>query len=225
MRIDVAYKDKLLQESAAFLSERLETCSQLPALKLDELDPASTALVIVDMVNGFAVEGAMASPRVGELISPIASLAARCAQRNIRICAFADTHTSDSVELESYPPHCLRGTAEAAVCQEITDAAPCHVIEKNSTNGFLEPAFEAWMRENPGVDTYILVGDCTDICVMQFALTMKAWHNSRNRALRMLIPVPLVETYDASGHPADTLNCFSLYFMQAAGAELFAAVE
>lgn len=225
MRIDTADKDKLLEEGAAFLSSQLGTLSRLPALKLEELAPASVALVIIDMVNGFAREGAMSSPRVGQLVSPIAALASRCAALGIKICAFADTHTSDSVELESYPPHCLRGTAEAMVCEEIAGAAPCHIIAKNSTNGFLEPDFETWMRENPGVDTYILTGDCTDICVMQFALTLKAWHNTRNRALRILIPVSLVETYDAPGHPAEPLNCFALYAMQAAGAELFSAAE
>lgn len=220
MKIDSINTEKLLQEGSAFFSELQAQYSQLPVQRLEELEPASTALIIVDMVNGFAKEGAMSSPRVGELISPIASLASRCAARGIKICAFADTHTADSVELESYPPHCLRGTDEAAVCTEITASAPCHIVEKNSTNGFLEPAFTQWMQANPELDTFILTGDCTDICVLQFALTLKAWHNTHNRALRMLVPLSMVDTFDAPGHPAEPLNYLSLYLMQAAGAEI-----
>lgn len=62
------------------------------------------------------------------------------------------------------------------------------MIEKNSTNGFLEPVFAAWLRDNPQIDTYIVTGDCTDICVLQFVLAAKAWHNARNRAAARLPP-------------------------------------
>lgn len=203
------------------LPDLLASLEKLEDMDLSALDSDRTALFIVDMVNGFAVEGAMSSPRVGEMIAPIAKLAARCHEAGIPVVAFADHHTADSIELESYPPHCLAGTDEARLCQEIAEAGPCTLIEKNSTNGFLEPVFAAWLRDNPDIDTYVVAGDCTDICVLQFVLAAKAWHNARNRPLRLILPIDLVDTFDAPGHPADLMNLAALSLMRSAGAALY----
>ena len=210
----------LQTQAEALFSPLLSALEQREDLALASLAPSRTALFVVDMVNGFAVEGAMASPRVGLMAGPIAALVRRCREAGIQVVAFADTHAPDSIELESYPPHGLAGTQEARLCREIEEAGPDTVIEKNSTNGFLEPVFAAWLRDNPQIDTYIVTGDCTDICVLQFVLAATAWHNARNRPLRVCLPLPLVETFDAPAHPADLMNLTALSLMRSAGAEL-----
>lgn len=224
----LADKESLLQQAADNLLAWQEEMRSLPDMSLDSFDPKTTALFIVDMIVGFAVKGALASPRIGELISPIAELTTRCQALGIPIVAFADTHSPDSMELTAYPPHCLRGTEESWLCPEILQALEQHgrgsftLIEKNSTNGFVEPAFEQWLKarhHNP-LTTYIVVGDCTDICISQFALTAKAWHNTRDLPLRVLVPLALNDTYDSPGHPADAMNLFSLVAMRQSGIEL-----
>ena len=194
--------------------------SVLSDRSLHDFDPAHTALIIVDMVNGFAVSGALSSPRVGALISPIASLTAACTQHELPIAACADTHEPDSLELETYPPHCLRGTPEAQLCDAIASAGQITIIPKNSTNGFLEPAFTDWLAQHPDITTFLVVGDCTDICVLQFVLTAKAWFNTLNRAAEMIVPLTLTDTFDAPGHPADFMNALSLLLMQKGGISL-----
>lgn len=213
------------RQAANSAANFLAQAEKLPSLSLADFQPATTALIVVDMINGFALEGALSSPRVGELIEPIAALAAKCGQAGIPVVAFADCHTVDSTELESYPPHCLRGTTETAVCRPIAEACSYTRIEKNSTNGFVEPAFADWMAAHPQVDTYIVVGDCTDICIQQFVLTLKAWYNTRNRPCRIVLPLALLDTFNAPGHEADVVNVFSLQFMQAAGAQLCAEIR
>ena len=84
--------------------------------------------------------------------------------------------------------------------------------------------FELWRREHATATTYLVTGDCTDICVLQFVLSAKAWHNTRNLPLRILVPTALTDTFDAPGHPADTLGAAALYLMEAAGAELYGDV-
>ena len=79
-------------------------------------------------------------------------------------------------------------------------------------------------REHATATTYLVTGDCTDICVLQFVLSAKAWHNTRNLPLRILVPTALTDTFDAPGHPADTLGAAALYLMEAAGAELYGDV-
>ena len=219
-------KNAFLSRCAQELSALYDEFAALPDLPLSALDPHSTALIVVDMVNGFAREGALASPRVGALAAPIAALTRACRKKGMPVVAFADTHTPDSAELAAYPPHCLRGTAESELVPEMRECAgedmpgSFTLIEKNSTSGFVEPVFDAWRRENPHIGAYVVVGDCTDICIHQFALTAKAFANTRNRPLRVIIPAALADTFDAPGHAADLANAAALYSLRANGAEL-----
>lgn len=66
------------QEKTAFVAQCTKTVSAvydhlttLPGVPLSAL-PGTAALIVVDLVNGFAKEGAMYSPRVEALISPTA---------------------------------------------------------------------------------------------------------------------------------------------------------
>ena len=91
----------LQTQAEALFSPLLSALEQREDLALASLAPSRTALFVVDMVNGFAVEGAMASPRVGLMAGPIAALVRRCREAGIQVVAFADTHAPDSIELES----------------------------------------------------------------------------------------------------------------------------
>ncbi len=67
-------KNKFLKSSVEALGEIFDMLEKLPAIQLKDLQGKQTALVIVDMVNGFAREGALKSPRVEGLIPEIAEL-------------------------------------------------------------------------------------------------------------------------------------------------------
>ena len=95
---------------------------------------------------------------------------------------------------------------------------------KDSTNGFVEPAFEKWREAHPSIRRYLVVGDCTDICVSQFALTAKAWHNTRRIPLQVMVPLSLVDTYDGGAHQADLMNLTALYSMYSGGVELYSHI-
>ena len=108
-------------EAAAFAGELHDKLAALPSLALSTLDSESTALFVVDMVEGFARQGVMASPRVEALIAPIAALAGRCEAADIPVVAFADTHAPDSLELEV--------AEEAASAVLFYVAAQCNSME------------------------------------------------------------------------------------------------
>lgn len=198
--------------------------SSLPSLDLSSLPPEETALFLVDLIEGFAREGPLSSPRVEALLSPAAALLRQCRSQGIACVAFADTHTPDSLELHSYPPHCLRGSREAEICRELSEVGGYTLIPKDSTNGFVEPAFEKWREAHPSIRRYLVVGDCTDICVSQFALTAKAWHNTRRIPLQVMVPLSLVDTYDGGAHQADLMNLTALYSMYGGGVELYSHI-
>ncbi|PYG90187.1 nicotinamidase-related amidase [Ruminiclostridium sufflavum DSM 19573] len=218
-------KKDFLSRSTGALDKIFDMLAELPELKLEELKGNNTALVIVDMINGFAKEGALSSVRVYELIPGIAGLSVLCDRLEIKKLAFADCHTEESPEFGAYPKHCIAGSSEGEIVDEIKKTGGYILILKNSTNGFLEESFQKWLKENQDTDTFIITGDCTDICVQQLAVTLKAWFNMRNKASRIIVPIDMVDTYDFGLHDGELMNATALYNMIINGIEVVRGVK
>ena len=193
----------------------------LPSAAAETLCDDKTALVIVDMVNGFLTEGVLSSPRAASVLPAVEQLL-RFAKAHFRFpsVAFADCHEPDCIEFQSFPPHCIRGTSESELAPSLQTIGGYQRIQKNSTNGFLAPAFQDYLNRQPEIERIVVCGVCTDICVLQFALTLKTYCNQNDRKLEVLLPVNAVETYDAPGHNADLLQAAALQIMQQAGITL-----
>lgn len=215
----------LLQEAPALVGRWLEHVMEAKALALASLPVERTALLIIDMVNGFAREGALASPRVEALIPAIARLQEQAKERGLPILAFGDCHPADSLEFNAYPPHCIQGTTESEMVAELAVVGGYLFIPKNSTNGCIEPAFQSWLAEHPAVDTFVVVGDCTDICILQFALTLKTQFNRQNRVSRIIVPINGVDTFNAPNHDGDLLHVAALNIMIGNGIEVVSQIE
>lgn len=198
----------------------LENFSTLREISVKDLPVKKTALIVIDMVNGFVKKGPMSSLRIYEINQKVASLVKICNSYGISCVAFTDVHTANSPEFLAYPPHCLVNTKECQLTEEIKKAGFLFIVPKNSTNGFLEPVFKYWLEKNPEIDHFIIVGDCTDLCINQFSTTLKAEFNRRNQFSRICIPMNLVETFDSDFHNGDFMNLISLYEMQLNGIEL-----
>ena len=107
------------------------------------------------------------------------------------------------MELLSYVPHCLAGSDECKVVDELLDIKNLEIIPKNSTNGF----FAIDVNILNDIDNVVVVGDCTDICIYQFVVTLKAYFNEKNINKNIVVPMNLVDTYDIPFvHPGDLLN-------------------
>lgn len=206
-------KKDFLEKSNAALSTMYDTFLALDKLKIEEFDKEDTALIVVDLVNGFMREGMLKSSRVEEIIESCKELMRKCEEHGMEILAFADWHEDNSAEFQSYPPHCIGGTSEAELVDEIREFGKYKIIKKNSTNGFMEDEFRNWLFEHDNIKNFIVVGDCTDICVMHFALSMKTYFNSKNQIKRIIIPIDSVETYDLNEHEGDLMNIMSLQML------------
>lgn len=199
--------ENLLKE----LESLKENLNNLSIENISNFDLKKTSLFIVDINNGFAKNGALYSPRVEALISPIANFTKHLSSNEIaNIIAFTDCHTPESIELLSYPSHCLENDLESQIVDELKFIENIHILPKNSTNGFF--ALEDLNFNN--IDNIIIVGDCTDICIYQFAVTLKAYFNQQNISKNIVVPINLVDTYDIpSVHPAELLNIVFLNSM------------
>lgn len=213
-------KDVFLKTAAQAAADIYDAvCFSSKETALTDLNIGSTALIVVDMINGFVKKGALSSPNALSVNEKIAGLLRSCNTLNIPAVCFADSHSRQSTQFRDFPEHCIAGTDESSITDEIA-VGKFKLIPKNSTNGFLEPAFAAWLKENDKVDTFIITGCCTDLCILQFALTLKADFNRRNRSSRVIVPAELTATYDAPRHSSPFIDSMSYYNMLLSGIEV-----
>lgn len=219
-----------------FLAYLDEWLADLPEKTLEEIAPipGETAVISVDLIKGFCSIGPLASPRVNSIVPAVVALFKRGWARGIRhIVLTQDTHEPDAVEFGSFPPHCVRGTAESETVEAIQSLSfypEITIIEKNSIHSGLNTGLSAWLDDHPEINTFLIVGDCTDLCVYQMAMHLRLDANARQLQRRVIVPAVNVDTYDtpievarAGGffpHPGDFLHATFLYHMALNGVEV-----
>lgn len=231
----------LIQKSIPFLEYVLNWQANLPGLKLEDVcsAPGKTAIISIDVINGFCYEGPLSSPRVKAIIEPIVDLFKRSWELGVHsILLCQDSHDPRAVEFGEFPPHCVRGTREAETVPEIKQL-PFYdymvLMEKNSINPALGTGLDDWTIDHPEKETYIAVGDCTDLCTYQLAMYLKTEANSRMNRRRVIVPANMSDTYDlpvetarqigAFPHDGDLLHALFLYHMALNGVEVVKALD
>jgi len=194
------------------------------AINLEDLSKEKTAIIIVDMVNGFVHEGPLSSPRVVEIIDNLVKLNGKT--KGYKKIFFLDNHEENSVEFKNYAKHCIKGSSEAEIIPSLRGEITINhknttLIPKNSTNAFHAPEFKVWLDDNEKyIENYIIAGCEVDICVSQFATTLKTYFNQKNINRRIIVPIDSVETFDFGTHQGDLMKIISLWEMQSNGIEI-----
>ena len=229
-------------ESGPFLDWLAQWEATLPSLDLEAVvvEPAGAALAAVDLTRGFCCEGPLASPRVASIIPAAVRLFQRAYDLGVRNFLLPqDTHRADAIEFSAYPPHAVGGTAESETIDELRTLPFSDlfvVIPKNSVSCDIGTDLEPWLDAHPAVNTFIIAGDCTDICVYQLAMFLRLRANVLElREVRVVVPADCVETYDlpvetatqlgALPHDGDLLHRIFLYHMALNGVEVVRHLE
>jgi nicotinamidase-related amidase len=204
-------------------------------------------LVFVDVLKGFCDVGPLASPRVREMVKPVSELAQTLIAQGLpteNIIFLNDDHPADAVEFTAFAPHCVQGTVEAEVVDELKpvfDAPGVQLFSKNATNGLFGVNGEGvrfcdWLERvfAAGPSSFIVVGDCTDLCIYQNAMGIRLLANQVNAQAQVIVPVSHVRTYDlpvetaeqigAMAHHADLMDTVFLYHMQLNGIKLISGI-
>ncbi|GAA0738549.1 isochorismatase family cysteine hydrolase [Clostridium oceanicum] len=196
-------------------------------LDINELKKEDTALVVVDVIRGFSDIGVLATDRTQKIEKDLVSLIKKISGSDKIF--FIDSHTKESTEFKSFPVHCLEDSEETELVTWLKDKDiiddKSTFIKKNSTNGFHAIGFKKWLKNHGHINNYIITGVCTDICVSNFALTLKTFFDQHNLDKRIIVPINTVETYDMGSHDADLMNIFTLYNMKTNGIEIVKRVE
>lgn len=193
-----------------------------------------TALISVDVTNAFCRSGNLASDRIARIIPPVVQLLNLAWEKGLRdIILLHDCHTANAEEFGAFPQHALCGTDESEAVDEIRSLPfykSIRIIEKNSIHPAHDTGFTRWLDANPRINTFIVIGDCTDLCVYQTAMHLRTTANAADLQRRVIIPENCVDTYDfpveaalesnAEPHPADLIHKLFLHHMQLNGIEI-----
>lgn len=231
----------LVQSAQPFLEYLQDWMTALPVLQPDTTfaGPQTCAILSVDVEEGFCSLGPLASPRVAAIAPRIASLLEAAWTRGVRHMALLqDTHDPQAVEFSAWPPHCISGTDEAksaAALRELPFYDQLPVIPKNSISSNLNTGLEAWLAQRPQLKTFVVVGDCTDLCTYQLAMFLRMDANARQLDRRVIVPADCVDTYDYTlnqaringglPHPGDLMHAVFLYHMALNGIEVVASIR
>lgn len=232
-------KINLVDRSRPFLVYLSDWYDRLPVVALADVvgqEPDKVAVFSIDMVNGFCREGPLASERVGTLVEPVVDVVRRAYDLGVRALVLAqDTHDPNTPEFAAYPPHCVAGTSESqavAELQELPFAGEMVTIEKNSLSMDIGTSFSSWMHEHQHLETFIVVGDCTDLCVYSSAMHLRLYANAHNLQRRVIVPANAVDTFDTpvstarelgiKAHDGDLHHILFLHHMALNGIEVVA---
>jgi nicotinamidase-related amidase len=205
----------LQQRSAPYLDFLEAWLADLPDLSLDDTIAHAgsvdrIAIVSVDLIVGFCHSGPLSSPRVAAILPAVRALMEHAKDAGItKVVLAQDTHRPDAEEFGSYPPHCVAGTEESMTAPELSSlpfADGFTIVEKNSISSVIDPAFTEWESQHGPFSTYIVVGDCTDLCVYQAAMALKVRSVSQHLGQRVIVPENCVATYDIPVETAARLN-------------------
>src|SRR3990172_12343525 len=107
----------------------------------------ANVVLVVDMLRGFLEEGhpLYCGEPARRIIPNVRRLLEEERARGSHLVFACDNHASDDREFEMFPPHCIRGTAEAEVIPELADLAE-DVLPKTRYSAFYGTPLERKLR-------------------------------------------------------------------------------
>ncbi|KDP29992.1 hypothetical protein JCGZ_18759 [Jatropha curcas] len=209
-------------------------------------------LVLVDIINGFCTLGAgNLAPRapnrqISRMINESATLARAFCDKKWPVLAFLDSHQPNKPE-DPYPPHCITGTDESNLVpalQWLEKEPNVTIRRKDCFDGFVgsieddgSNVFVDWIKNNQ-IKSIVVVGVCTDICVLDFVCsTLSARNHGLVAPLEDVVvyssgcatfDVPLHvarNTKGALAHPQELMHHVGLYMAKERGAIIASEVS
>ena len=188
---------------------------------MNKIKTAKKLIIFVDINNGFAKVGNMADPYIQHIVPESKRLLKHFLKMGYAAAFVKDWHDENSVEFMRYPIHCKGGTYEAQMVDELLPyESEVLVFHKNSTSAMFAPDFMEMLAQMEGLEEVVIVGCCTDICVMNLAIPLQNYFDEHNRVVKIVIPKNAVETYDAPHHKRDEYNEMAFKFMMQTGIKI-----
>ncbi|NHN61040.1 MULTISPECIES: cysteine hydrolase family protein [Halorussus] len=139
-------------------------------------DPESTAVVVVDMQNGFChPDGSLYAPASEDAIDDVTDVVAGAREAGASVVytrdvhppgQFEDSHYYD--EFDRWGEHVLEGSWDAELHEDLDVRETDHVVEKHTYDAFYRTDLEGYL-DTHGVDDLLLCGTLANVCVLHTA--------------------------------------------------------
>jgi nicotinamidase/pyrazinamidase len=170
---------------------------------------AGRVLIVVDTQEGFTRKGNLASEACTAAIPRIVRIVEKERAAGTPVIFTKDSHREGDPEFEMFPPHCIVGTEEHDLVEELREFEPdaVAVVQKTRYSAFHGTKLEEILRDLDPDEVHV-AGLCTDICVLHTTADL------RNRDYRVVVRKDGVETFDAPGHASKDVNRWALSHME-----------
>jgi ureidoacrylate peracid hydrolase len=154
--------------------------------RIIDFNPATTAILVVDMLNDFFKDGGAMILEGGEaLYVPHRRLLSAARAAGMPVLWLNQSLPPDDSLFEMRAVHCLAGSWGAQVVDELPVEAEDIIIPKRRYSGFFQTMLDLSLRER-GIDTVIVTGVVTNICVRSTV------HDAFFLRYKVLVPEDLV---------------------------------
>ena len=140
------------------------------------LDTESTAVVVVDMQNGFChPDGSLYAPGSEAAIDPVGRVVDRAREAGVAVAwtrdvhppeQFADAHYYD--EFDRWGEHVLEGSWEAEIVDDLQPSEEDLVVVKHTYDAFYRTELEGWLDAH-GIKDLAICGTLAHVCVLHTA--------------------------------------------------------
>ncbi|PSP26021.1 cysteine hydrolase [Halobacteriales archaeon QH_10_67_22] len=159
-----------------------------------KVDSDATAVVVVDMQNGFChPDGSLYAPGSEGAIEPVGDVVDRAREAGVEVVWTRDVHPPEQFEdahyydeFDRWGEHVLEGSWEAEIVDELDPHEEDMVVVKHTYDAFYRTQLEGHLEAH-GIDDLVVCGTLANVCVL---------HTASSAGLRDYRPV-LVE--DAVG--------------------------
>lgn len=182
--------------------------------KITDFDPATCAVLVVDMLKDFFKEGGAMVLEGGEVLyAPHRKLLAAARAAGMPVLWLNQSLPPNDSLFEMRTVHCLAGSWGAEIVDELPVEASDIVVPKRRYSGFFQTTLDLNLRER-GINTVIVTGVVTNICVRSTV------HDAFFLSYKVLVPEDLVmatspqaqevSLYDIDTHYGDVTDLDSI---------------
>ena len=156
----------------------------------------ANAVIVVDMQNGFMrPDGTLyCGDHAREIIPRVAARVEREKAAGAALFFTQDSTPQTTASSRMFPPHCIEGSEEEHIVAELAPLTQdAQIVKKRRYSAFFETELAAMLAAQ-APDKVVVMGDCTDICVLHTVAEL------RNRDYPVEVPADCVASFDPQQH-------------------------
>lgn len=170
------------------------------------------AIIVIDVINDF-VSGVLGSERAEKIVPNIQRLISQARGAGAPVVYVTDAHLPEGDrEFDIWPRHAVDGSEGAKVVEALRPEEGDYHIKKRRYSAFYATPLDALLREF-GVDTVVLMGLVTNICVQHTAA------DSFFRGYRVIVPQDCVEALSDEAQRASLSYMGEMYGAEVTSSE------